>query len=90
MAEKTGKKRFICSFVKLIDGKLIPDVVVIPASNNIIARADLCQRYGVKNLMIDRDRLRDNAEEGIKTIRLAETNTYEGDTSHENFISDDS
>ena len=85
MTIRTGKKRYICSFIKVVDGTLKPRVVVIAAHNNIIARAALCEKYGVKNIMIDKDRVRLNSEEGIKTIRLSDTNVYEGEESHENF-----
>jgi len=80
-----GDKRYICSFVeKLKDGSYMPRVVVIAAPNNIIARAILCEKHGAKNEMIDPNRLQLNADEGIKTIRLSETNTYVDDRLNEN------
>jgi hypothetical protein len=74
----TDNKRYICSFVKKVDGVLKPNVVVIAASNNIIAAAKLCETYDVVNHQIPREFHHSNNQEGIKTIRLAETNTYEG------------
>lgn len=88
MATENRKKRYICSFVEKVDGVLKPNVVVIAAHNNIIAKALLCEKYGVRNHEIDKNRLRLNLEEGIKSIRLAETNVYEGGSINENFISD--
>ena len=77
MATRTGDKRYICSFVKLnADGELKPNVVVIAASNQLMAKAKLCESYGVKNVFIDKDKVRLNSEEGIKTIRLSDTNVY--------------
>lgn len=80
-----NNKRYICSFVKEINGELKPNVVVITASNNVIARAMLCEQYGVENAMIPEDRCWWNDQAGIKTIRLSDTNTYvddEGIISH--------
>lgn len=82
---RTGNKRYICSFVKEVDGELKPNVVVIAAANNIIAAAKLCEKYGVVNHQIPKELHRANSEEGIKTIRLSETNTYEGETEDESF-----
>lgn len=81
--ERRGNKRYICSFVKKINNELVPNVVVICASNNIVARAKLCQKYNVLNVMIDKEK--SYTEEGIKNIRVSETNTYEGEESRENF-----
>jgi len=81
-----GNKRYICSFVKEIVGGFQPNVVVIAASNNVLARALLCEQYNVVNTMIEKDRQWLNAEAGIKTIRLSDTNTYvddEGIISHD-------
>ena len=79
---RTGKKRYICSFVKKDNqGELKPNVVVVAAMGPIIARAIICQKYGV----INKPAARDNSEEGIKTIREVETNTYEGESEDENF-----
>ena len=80
-----NNKRYICSFVKKVDGELKPNVVVITASNNVIARARLCEQYSVENTMIPEDRHWWNDQAGIKTIRLSDTNTYvddEGIISH--------
>jgi len=91
MASKTGSKRYICSFVKLnADGELKPNVVVIAAPNQLIARAKLCEKYKVKNISIDKNRLRLNAEEGIKTIRVSDTNVYVGGNFDDGFESDNS
>jgi hypothetical protein len=87
-AEK--KKRYICSFVKQTKEGMKPNVVVVAASNNVVARAVLCERYGVRNADIPKENFHRNDVEGIKTIRLSETNVYEGESINENFISDDS
>jgi len=87
--ERTGDKRYICSFVKKVGNELKPNVVVIAAPNNIVARAKLCEQYGVLNIQINIDRLRLNEEEGIKDIRLSETNTYVGGA-RDGDLSDDS
>jgi len=80
---RTGKKRYICSYVKRDnkDGELKPNVVVVAAANPILARVILCQQYGA----VDKS-IRNNNEEGIKTIRQAETNIYEGEMESESFI----
>jgi len=81
----TNNKRYICSFVKEVEGELKPNVVVVTASNNIIARAILCEQYGVENFIIPSERRWWNDQAGIKTIRLSDTNTYVDDngvTSH--------
>ena len=81
-----GNKRYICSFVKEVDGELKPNVVVVTAPNNVIARAVLVQDYGVVNEMIPKERQWWNDQLGIKTIRLSDTNTYvddEGVISHD-------
>jgi hypothetical protein len=80
-----NNKRYYCSFVKEIDGELTPHVVVVTAPNNIVARAVLCKQYGVVNEIIPEDRRWWNDREGIKTIRLSDTNAYvddEGNLSH--------
>ena len=77
--------RYICSFVKRVDGELKPNVVVVIAPNNVIARALLVQNYNVVNEMIPKDRHWFNDRPGIKTIRVSDTNTYvddEGVISH--------
>jgi hypothetical protein len=81
-----NNKRYYCSFVKEVDGELKPNVVVIIAPNNVIAKAVLCEQYGVKNRSIPIDRQWFNDQDGIKTIRLSDTNTYvddEGIISHD-------
>ena len=62
MTTDNNKKRYICSFVKEIDGKLVPNVVVIVAPNNIVAKAVLCNKYIVKNVQISKEHLRLNRE----------------------------
>jgi hypothetical protein len=79
-------KRYICSFVKEVDGELKPNVVVVVAPNNVIARALLVQDYSVVNEIIPEARQWWNDQPGIKTIRQSETNTYvddEGNISHD-------
>lgn len=85
-----GDKRYICSFVKkLDDDTFMPQVVVVAAPNNIIARAILCERYGAKNEMIDDNRRQLNDQEGIKSIRLSETNTYVDERENQNDLDND-
>jgi hypothetical protein len=72
--------------VKEVEGELKPNVVVVVASNNVLARALLVQNYGVENEMIPSERHWWNDQPGIKAIRQAETNTYvddEGNISHD-------
>jgi len=79
-------KRYICSFVKEVDGELKPNVVVVIAANNVLARAVLVQDYDVHNEMIPEERHWWNDQPGIKTIRQSDTNTYvddEGNISHD-------
>lgn len=71
----TGKKRYICSFVKEVDGELKPNVVVIAATNNVIARTLLCNHHGVLNVMLKESRMNNKA--GIKSIRLSDNNVFE-------------
>ena len=81
-----GNKRYICSFVKEVDGEMKPNVVVVIAPNNVVARAILIQDYNVVDETIPTERLWWNDQPGIKTIRLSETNTYvddEGNISHD-------
>lgn len=80
-----NNKRYICSFVKEVNGELKPNVIVVIAPNNIVAKAILCEEHGVEDHMISPDRHWRNDEKGIKTIRLSDTNTYvddEGVISH--------
>jgi len=81
-----NNKRYYCSFVKKTeDGELKPNVVVITAPNSTVARAILCYQHGVVNIIIPEERRWWNDREGIKTIRLSDTNTYvddEGNISH--------
>ena len=81
-----NNKRYICSFVKEVDGELKPNVVVVIAPNNVVAKAVLCQQYEVEDRSIPSDRAWRNDQAGIKTIRLSDTNTYvddEGNISHD-------
>lgn len=59
----------------MVDGELKPNVIVVAAANNIVARAKLCKEHGVKNVVLDDPR--SNNAEGIKTIRLSDTNVWE-------------
>jgi len=90
MLPERRKKRYICTFVKKNqNGEFIPNVIVIPAHNEILAQAILCETYRVPSEFIKRSYSRDEYEkEGIRTIRLAETNTYEGGSPYENFRGD--
>jgi len=74
-----SRKRYICSFVKKTDdGKLKPNVVVVVASNPIMARAVLCEIYEPLNVTLKGSDALNNKAEGIKSIRESETNKYEG------------
>ena len=84
------KKRYICSFVKKNeDGEFKPDVIVIPAHNELLALVALVEKHKIPSKKVKRLSDGNYHEEGIKTIRLSETNTFEGGSSHDNF-SDDS
>lgn len=86
MLPERKKKRYICTFVKKDqNGKFKPNVIVIPAHNEVLAQAILCETYNVPAKFIQRADTGDYDREGLRTIRLAETNIYEGDTEHENF-----
>lgn len=77
---RTGKKRYICSFIKYNEkGELKPNVVVVAARNDVIARALLNLQHGAVNKTVKPNNYGDYTEEGIKSIRLSETNTYEGE-----------
>jgi len=83
------KKRFICTFVKKNqNGEFKPNVVVIAAHNEVLAEAVLCETYGIPPTVVKKNSDEMYNHEGIRTIRLAETNTYEGGSIHENFRSD--
>jgi hypothetical protein len=85
---RTGKKRYICSFYKRnSDGIIKPNVVVVAAVNDLIARIKLCQDYGIPNHSLTSKEKAERSREGIKTIRLSETNKYEGELEYENFES---
>ncbi len=86
MLPERRKKRYICTFVKKDqNGEFKPNVVVIAAHNEILAQAILCETYSIPPKFIRRADTGDYDREGLRTIRLAETNTYEGGTEHENF-----
>ena len=83
------KKRYICTFVKKDqNGEFKPNVVVVAAHNETLAQAILCETYNVPTKFIQRAETGEYDKEGIRTIRLAETNTYEGGSEHENFRDD--
>jgi hypothetical protein len=77
---RTGKKRYISSFIKKNkNGELAPNVVVVTAHNEVLAKATLCTKYDIPNIPVKRnERTGEYGSEGIKSIRLSETNTYEG------------
>jgi hypothetical protein len=81
-----GNKRYICSFIKEINRELVPNVVVVVAPNNIIARMLLCNQHDVENVMLNPENAWRNNKAGIKSIRLSDTNTYvddDGNCSHD-------
>jgi len=83
------KKRYICTFAKKnAKGELTPNLVVIAASNDIMAKAMLCEKYQIPSVFIKPNNIGDYNEEGIKSIRLSETNVYEGGSPDENFRDD--
>ena len=84
---RTGKKRYVCSFLKKDrTGKIKPNVVVIAATNDVTAKVILCQQEDIPSLMLSGKEQYERDKEGIKRIRLCETNTYEGESEDENFI----
>lgn len=71
-------KRYICSIVKKVDGEFKPNVVVIPALNETVARAKLCIAYDIPDTVPEYKYVSGKyTGEGIKSIRLSETNTYD-------------
>ena len=63
-------------------------MVVIAAHNELLAQAELCERYNVPPVSVKRINFDEYDKEGVRMVRLAETNVYEGDSSNENFRSD--
>ncbi len=89
MLPERRKKRYICTFVKKDqNGEFKPNVIVIAAHNEILAQAIICETYHVPAKFIKRADTGDYDKEGLRTIRLAETNTYEEESPHENFRDD--
>lgn len=81
------KKRYICTYVKLIDNQYKGNVVVVCAHNDLLAKTTLCEQYGIPPVMI-KSSIGEHSREGIISIRLAETNTYEGASINDNFSDD--
>jgi hypothetical protein len=81
------KKRYICTYVKLIDNQYKGNVVVVCAHNDVMAKAILCEQYRIPAQQV-KTCAGEYKAEGIKSIRLAETNLYEGGSVHENFSDD--
>ena len=63
------------------------NVVVVCAHNDTTAKAILCQQYGVPPTNV-LSRYGEHTCEGVISIRLAETNTYEGGDINDNFSDD--
>lgn len=83
LTDERRKKRFICTFVKKNqNGEFKSNVVVIAAHNELLAEAILCETYDIPNKIVKETSINGYDKEGIRTIRLAETNTYEGELSH--------
>lgn len=81
------KKRYICTYVKHIDKQYKGNVVVVCAHNELLAKAVLCEENNIPPVIIKSSPGEHNTE-GIISIRLAETNTYEGDSTYDNFRDD--
>lgn len=80
------KKRYICTFKKKDNnGELKGNLVVIAAHNEVLAQAILCETKNIPATKIKPNKYGDYVAEGIISIRLSETNTYEGDSDYENF-----
>jgi len=83
---RTGKKRYICSFIKKNEiGDCKPNVIVVSALNEIFAKVLLCNTHNIPNVKITPNKHGDYLTEGIKSIRVSETNTYDGQTETDNF-----
>lgn len=71
-------KRYICSIVRKVDGKFKPDVVVISALNELYAKMKLCITYNIPDVIPEYKYVSSEyLGEGIKSIRISETNTYD-------------
>lgn len=78
-------KRWICSIVRNVDGQLKADVVVVVARNDVLAKAILCEKYRIPNIKVEYNSVKGTySGEGYKSIRVAETNTFENDTEYDN------
>lgn len=83
---RTGNKRHICCYVQEDKkGNFNPHVVVVAAPNLALARAKLCVQHKVRNHDIGKERKEKYTEGGIRTIRVCETNIYEGEKEEDNF-----
>lgn len=71
------KKRYICSIVQNINGKFVGDVVVVTGHNYDHARRELQRLYHVPDVTVVKDYINSYDKEGIVSMRVAETNTYE-------------
>lgn len=86
------KKRYICTFVKKDEksDEFKGNLVVVAANNDVMAQVILCRTQNIPPVKIIPIYGKPYTEEGYKSIRLSETNTYEGgDPRYDNF-SDDS
>lgn len=82
------RKRYICTFVKKEGGKFIEKVCVVAAHGESLARKEVSEKHSVTVKNAKHDEYGNYTDEGIKTIRVMETNTYEGGSTYENFRSD--
>ena len=87
---KRKKKRYICTYVKKNNhNQYKGNVVVVLAHNDVGARVALCEQYGIPAVTIKSSMYTyEYTHEGIVSIRLAETNTYEGGSLDDNFSDD--
>lgn len=89
MQPNNKMKRYICTYLKKQEnGEFKFFSSVICETSERRASTALSKKYDIPNKPIVCDIYGNYKEEGIKTVRLLETNTYVGGSIHDNFRSD--
>lgn len=84
-------KRYICSIVRRVDGVYKADVVVVAEKSVPAARALVCDKYSIPNVQAPYNYVSSvYTGEGIRSIRVAETNTYDTENPEFDNFRDDS
>lgn len=82
------KKRYYCTYVKLLEDKTFKVfVTVIAAESEEQVFNLLCSKFNIPKKYIPSNHFGEYKEEGIVKIRLSDTNVYEGESVHNNFRS---